>query len=187
MGYEVDVLEEAGISAEQLKKYNTVVLGIRALNTNERIGFVMPTLLEYVKNGGNLVIQYNTRHRVKTEVFSPYPIKLSRDRVTDEGAEVTFLLPDHEILNTPNKITKADFDGWVQERGLYFPSEWDEKYAALLSWHDEGEEAKTGSLLATEYGKGHFIYTGISFFRELPAGVPGAYRLLANIISYGNE
>ncbi|MBL4754290.1 MAG: LmbE family protein, partial [Flavobacteriales bacterium] len=187
MGYEVDVLEEEGISAEQLRKYSTVVLGIRALNTNERIGFVMPTLLDYVKNGGNLVIQYNTRHRVKTEIFSPYPIKLSRDRVTEEGAEVTFLLPDHAILNTPNKITKADFDGWVQERGLYFPSEWDEKYAALLSWHDEGEEAKTGSLLATEYGKGHFIYTGISFFRELPAGVPGAYRLLANIVSYGNE
>ena len=187
MGYQVDVLEEDDISAERLEKYSTVVLGIRALNTNERIGFIMPTLFEYVYGGGSLVIQYNTRHRVKTDKFSPYPMKLSRDRVTEEDAKVTFLLPDHPILNTPNKITNADFDGWVQERGLYFPNEWDEKYAAILSWHDVGEDAKEGSLLAAEYGKGHFIYTGISFFRELPAGVPGAYRLLANIISYGNE
>ena len=163
------------------------MLGIRALNTNDRIGFMIPALLEYVKAGGTFVIQYNTAHRLKTKDFGPYPIKLSRDRVTEEDAEVTFLAPDHAVLNTPNKITKADFDGWVQERGLYFPNEWDEKYTPILSWHDKDEDAKNGSLLVTTYGAGHFVYTGISFFRELPAGVPGAFRLLTNLISLGNE
>ncbi len=110
----------------------------------------------------------------KTEKFSPYPITLSRDRVTEEGAKVTFLKPDHPVLNSPNQITASDFEGWVQERGLYFPSEWSEDYDAILSWHDIGEEAKEGSLLVAEYGEGHYVYTGISFFRELPAGVPGA-------------
>jgi hypothetical protein len=156
------------------------------LNTNERIDFIMPALLDYAKAGGTLILQYNTKHRVKTDNFAPYPLKLSRDRVTEEDAEVTYLLPFHKILNSPNKITNADFDGWVQERGLYFPDEWDEKYDAVLGWNDKGEERKDGSLLVAEYGEGHYIYTGISFFRELPAGVPGAYRLLANIISYGN-
>ncbi len=128
-------------------------------------------------------MQYNTRHRLKIENLAPYSLKLSRDRVTQEDAEVTFLAPKHAVLNTPNKITKADFDGWVQERGLYFPGEWGSEFTPILSWHDEGEEAKTGSLLVAKYGKGNYIYTGISFFRELPAGVAGAFRLFANIIS----
>ena len=124
---------------------------------------------------------------MKTQDFGPYPIKLSRDRVTEEDSEVNFLLPKHPVLNSPNKITQEDFKHWVQERGLYFPNEWDEKYDAVLSWHDEGEEAKNGSLLVTKYGEGHYVYTGISFFRELPAGVSGAYRLLVNLIELGNE
>jgi hypothetical protein len=124
---------------------------------------------------------------MKTSNFAPFPLQLSRDRVTQEDAPVTFLMPDHPVLNRPNKLTKADFDGWVQERGLYFPDEWDEQYEAILRWNDTGENPKDGSLLIADYGKGHYIYTGISLFRELPAGVPGAYRLLANIVSYGNE
>jgi hypothetical protein len=143
----------------------------------------MEDLMQYTNDGGTLVMQYNTSHRLKTQEFSPYPMKLSRDRVTLESAEMRVLMPDHPVLNTPNKITNNDFEGWVQERGLYFPNEWDEKYAAVLSSNDPGEEAKEGSLLVTTYGKGRYVYTGLSFFREIPAGVPGAYRLLANIVS----
>jgi len=117
--------------------------------------------------------------------YSVYELNLSRDRVTVEGAEVRFLLPDHPVLNTPNKITAADFEDWVQERGLYFPNEWDEKYAAILSANDPNEPPRNGGLLVAEYGEGHFIYTGYSWFRELPAGVPGAYRVFANLISVG--
>jgi LmbE family N-acetylglucosaminyl deacetylase len=187
VGYVVDELSENEMEPEKMKQYDAIVLGIRALNTNDRIAFYMPKLLEYSKNGGTLIIQYNTSHRLNTEEFAPYPLKLSRDRVTEEDAEVTFLMPNHPVLNTPNKITQQDFKGWVQERGLYFPNEWDEKYDAILSWHDKGEDAKNGSLLVTKYGEGYFVYTGISFFRETPAGVPGAYRLLVNLISLGNE
>ena len=143
--------------------------------------------MEYVNQGGNLIVQYNTRHRMKTEDFGPYPITLSRDRVTEENSEVIFLDADHPVLNTPNKITQFDFTNWVQERGLYFPSEWDEKYTALISWHDVNEPPRDGALLVAPYGQGHYAYTGISFFRELPAGVPGAYRLLVNLIEMGNE
>jgi hypothetical protein len=144
-------------------------------------------LHNYVENGGTLIAQYNTSHRLKVENVGPYPIKLSRDRVTEEDAKVTIINPMHEILNYPNKITTADFNGWVQERGLYFPREWDNKYEKVLSMHDKNETAKKGSLLVTKHGKGNFIYTGLSFFRELPAGVPGAYRLFANMISIGKN
>ncbi|MGD1846651.1 MAG: PIG-L family deacetylase [Salibacteraceae bacterium] len=187
VGYQVDRLSEGDLSPANLKRYDAIVLGIRALNTDERMDFAMPALLAYAKAGGTLIVQYNTYFRLKTQNYSPFPIKISRDRVTEEDAKVTFLQPDHPVLNQPNKITAADFDGWVQERGLYFPSEWDEKYAALLSWHDVGEDAKEGSLLVAPYGEGYYVYTGISFFRQLPAGVPGAYRLLVNLISLGNE
>ncbi|MCB0410773.1 MAG: LmbE family protein, partial [Flavobacteriales bacterium] len=183
VGYEVTELSENDL--DNLKQFDAIVLGIRALNTNDRIDFYMPKLLAYCKNGGNLILQYNTSHRVNTENFAPYPLKLSRDRVTEEDAAVSFLKPEHPVLNTPNKITQKDFESWVQERGLYFPNEWDEQYDAILSWHDKGEEAKNGSLLVAKYGEGYYVYTGISFFRELPAGVPGAYRLLVNLISLG--
>jgi hypothetical protein len=166
---------------------DAVVVGIRAVNVNKRIGFIMPKILAYCEAGGTVVMQYNTRHRLKTDDFAPYKIKLSRERVTEEDAKVTILNPKHDVLNTPNKIATADFDGWVQERGLYFPNEWAPEYETILSWHDKGETAKEGSLLVAKHGKGHFVYTGISFFRELPAGVPGAYRLFVNLISLGNE
>lgn len=188
IGYEVEELSENDLELNNLTKYDAIVVGIRAVNVNDRFGFIAPKLLKYVEEGGTLVMQYNTRHRLKTDDFAPYALKLSRDRVTEEDAEVTFLMPEHEVLNVPNKITKSDFYFWVQERGLYFPNEWDkDKYDAILSWHDKGEEAKDGSLLIAKYGKGHYVYTGISFFRELPAAVPGAYRLFVNLISLGNE
>ncbi len=187
VGYSVDELSESDIQAENLAKYDAIITGIRLMNVDERIDFYMPELLKYTENGGTLVIQYNTRHRMKTKNFAPYPITLSRDRVTEEDAEVTFLAPKHPVLNSPNVITEEDFDGWVQERGLYFPSEWANEYEPILSWHDTGEEEKKGSLLVADYGEGKYIYTGISFFRELPAGVPGAYRLLVNLLSQGND
>lgn len=186
IGLEVVELEEGDISAEKLREFDAVLMGIRVLNTNERIEYIIPALLEYAKNGGTLVFQYNTAHALKTEHFAPYPLSLSRDRVTEENAEVQFLSPEHDVLNTPNKITQADFDAWVQERGLYFPDKWDDHYTPILSWHDSGEDPKNGALLLCKYGDGYFVYTGISFFRELPAGVPGAFRLLANILSLGN-
>jgi hypothetical protein len=185
VGYQVEILKEADL--DNIAKYDAIVLGIRALNTNERMDFIMPKLLEYVKNGGNLILQYNTNHRLETNNFSPYPLKLSRDRVTDETAEITFLAPEHAVLNSPNKITKADFDNWVQERGLYFPNEWSADFTPILACNDPGEKSLEGALLVAKYGKGNYIYTGLSFFRELPAGVPGAYRLLVNLISLGNE
>tara|TARA_R110001592_G_scaffold181716_2_gene424562 strand:+ start:200 stop:2689 length:2490 start_codon:yes stop_codon:yes gene_type:complete len=187
IGYKVDELTENNLDLANLLKYDAIVVGIRAVNVNDRFDYIASKFLAYVKNGGTLVYQYNTSHRLKTEEFAPYPLKLSRDRVTEEDAEVTFLKLEHAVLNSPNKITKADFEDWVQERGLYFPNEWDEKYDAILSWHDKDETAKDGSLLVAKYGKGYYVYTGISFFRELPAAVPGAYRLFVNLISLGNE
>ncbi|APD06945.1 hypothetical protein UJ101_01426 [Flavobacteriaceae bacterium UJ101] len=182
IGYQIDLLKEEHLTLENLKQYDAILTGIRFLNINERADFMMPKLLQYAKEGGNLIVQYNTNHSLKTKHIAPYPLTLSRDRVTEEKAIVQFLKPDHPVLNSPNKLTKKDFEGWVQERGLYFPNEWDQHYQAILSWHDKNETDKKGSLLITPYGKGHYIYTGISFFRELPAGVPGAYRLLVNMI-----
>ena len=184
IGYQVDLLEDEAITPKNLAQYDAVIAGVRAYNTNERMGFHHDALMEYVKNGGNYMVQYNTSFRLKSDEVGPYPLELSRDRVTVEEAEVSILAPEHPILQSPNKITEEDFKGWVQERGLYFPDAWDEKYTPLLSCHDPGEEALKGGLLATEYGKGTFIYTGYSWFRELPAGVPGAYRLFVNLISY---
>lgn len=187
VGYHVDLLTEADLEQENLKIYDAILTGIRFFNVDERSPYMAPKLLEYAKQGGNLIVQYNTRHRLKTEDVGPYPIVLSRERVTEENSEVRFLAADHPVLNTPNKITQADFNNWVQERGLYFPNEWDDKYTAILSWHDVNEPPRDGALLVAQYGEGHYAYTGISFFRELPAGVPGAYRLLVNLIEMGNE
>lgn len=185
IGYQVELLEDEDITAGNLKKYDAIMVGIRAYNTKKRMKFHQKTLLDYVRNGGNMVVQYNTSRRVVTADLGPYPLKLSRDRVTVEEAEMTFLNPEHPVLNKPNKLSKIDFMGWVQERGLYFPNQWDDKYEAIFSCHDPGETPKKGSLLIAKYGKGYYAYTGLSFFRELPAGVVGAYRLLANILSLG--
>ncbi|MEO0581926.1 MAG: PIG-L family deacetylase [Bacteroidota bacterium] len=187
MGYNVTQLADEDITLDNLNKYDAVIAGIRAYNRRKRLAFLQDIIFEYVEAGGTYVVQYNTTYDLSTKQPSPYPITLSRDRVSVEDAPVTFLKPDHPVLNTPNKITKEDFEGWVQERGLYFPAQWDEKFDAILSWHDFEETPKNGALLVAEYGKGHFVYTGISWFRELPAGVPGAFRLFANIISIGQE
>ena len=189
LGYEVWEMKNEEVTEANLKRVNAVVLGIRSLNTNERIGFIMPTLLNYVEKGGTLIEQYNTNNgfEMDKDKIAPYPITLSRDRVTEEKSEVRILKPDHPALNYPNKITAKDFEGWVQERGLYFPSAWSDKYDALLSMNDAGEPARNGSLLVGKFGEGHFVYTGLSFFRELPDGVPGAYKLFANLVSLSKQ
>jgi hypothetical protein len=183
MGYEVWEMKAEEVTSENLKRVDAVVLGVRALNVNERIKYFMPALMEYVRLGGTLVSQYNTNGRLPIENFAPFPIKLSRDRVTDEAAAVKILKPEHVLLNVPNRITEKDFEGWVQERGLYFPETWDSNYEALLSMNDTGETPKDGGLLVAKYGEGNYIYTGLSFFRHLPEGVPGAYKLFANMVS----
>ncbi|WP_350291706.1 PIG-L family deacetylase [uncultured Croceitalea sp.] len=189
IGYNVQLIDVASIQEGSLSKYDGIVLGIRAYNVVEELKFKQTYLLDYVKNGGNLIIQYNTagRWRNQFENIAPYPISISRDRVTNENAEVEIIAKRHSLINFPNTITKNDFDGWVQERGLYFPNEWSKEFTPILSMNDKGETPKTGSLLVAPYGKGNYIYTGLSFFRELPAGVSGAYKLFANMLSIGKE
>lgn len=187
IGYSVIELNENDITAENLQNFDAVILGIRAYNVSDRAKFYQEEIHKYVENGGTLIVQYNTSRRTKVKSVAPYNLKLSRDRVVEENAKVTLLNTNHEVLNYPNKITENDFDGWVQERGLYFPNEWAKEFTPLLSMHDKGEAPKNGSLLVANYGKGHFIYTGLSFFRELPAGVPGAYKLFANMLSIGKN
>lgn len=189
VGYQVTLLEDADINVENLKRFDAVVLGVRAYNTIDRMKVYQPRLLQYVKEGGTLVVQYNTTRRLKVPMdqIGPYPITLSRDRVTKEEAPVTFLAPKHPVLNYPNTITEKDFEGWVQERGLYFPNKWDEKYTPILAANDPTEPAREGGLLVANYGEGHYVYTGYSFFREFPAGVAGAYRLFANLLALGKQ
>ena len=182
VGYEVDMLTETDLAERDLSGYDAIVVGIRAYNAQDWLPRVNDKLLAYAKTGGTVVVQYNTSRRLDMAKYAPYPLKLSRKRVTVEEAPITFIDPDAEVLNEPNKLTAADFDGWVQERGLYFPEEWDEAYAPILESNDPGEEPLQGSLLVAEYGEGHYVYTGLSFFRELPAGVPGAYRLFVNLL-----
>jgi len=185
MGCNVKVLEAKDIETAALSQLDAIVVGIRAYNTKDDLKTHQAKLLEYVENGGTLVVQYNTNGKLMVDQVAPFPLKLSRNRVTDETAEMRFLLPDHPVLNTPNKLNVKDFEGWVQERGLYFPGEWDAAFKAPLSANDPEEKPSDGSLLVAQYGKGYYVYTGLSFFRELPAGVPGAYRLFANLISLG--
>ncbi|MCX2839299.1 PIG-L family deacetylase [Salinimicrobium sp. MT39] len=183
MGYKVELIDPKYISENNLAKFDAVVVGIRAYNTIDELRYRQPALFEYVKQGGNLILQYNTSRGLVTETLAPYELELSRDRVTNEAAEVTFLAPNHPVLNFPNKITSKDFEGWVQERGLYFPDKWGKEFTPILAMNDKDEAPTKGSLLVTPYGKGNFIYTGLSFFREFPAGVPGAFRLFANMLS----
>jgi hypothetical protein len=182
IGYTVKVLDGSDIKAENLKRFDAVVLGIRAYNTQDHIAAWQTELLAYVKAGGVVVVQYNTSD-LKTKEIGPASLELSRERVTDENAEIRILAPDHPVLNTPNKISADDFKGWVQERGLYFPTKWDAGWTPILSCNDPGEKPLDGGLLVAKSGSGYFIYTGYAFFRQLPAGVPGAYRLFANIVS----
>ncbi len=187
IGYSVMILKNADITPENLKHFDAVILGVRAYNTDADLKFKQKILHQYVANGGTMIVQYNTSFRLKVKNVAPYPLHLSHNRVTVENAKVSFLNPNSEILNYPNKITQADFDGWVQERGLYFPDKWDAHFTPILGMHDPGEPVRKGSLLVAKYKKGYFIYTGLSFFRELPAGVPGAFKLFANMISIGKN
>ncbi len=186
MGCTVKTLTDADLTPKNLRGFDAVVIGVRAFNVRTNLAAHLPGLFAYVEAGGTVVAQYNRPGRdLKTEQLAPYRLHLSGERVTDETAPVTFLAPDHPVLNTPNKITAADFDGWIQERGIYFPDEWDDHFTPILACNDPGEAPLKGGLLVAPYGKGHYIYTGLVFFRELPAGVPGAYRLFANLISLG--
>jgi hypothetical protein len=175
-------------TTEGLARFDAIVLGIRAYNTKEKLKFYNAKLLDYVKNGGTVIVQYNTNGRdLLLPDFGPFPLKLGRGRTTEEDTEIRVLKPDHPVLNSPNKITQKDFSGWVQERGLYFLSEWDAQYEAILSCNDVGEKKEDCGLVIGKHGKGYFVYTGYSFFRQMPAGVPGAYRLFANLLSLGKQ
>lgn len=189
IGYNVVTVDPSTIQEGSLAKFDAVVVGIRAYNIVDELKFKQRYLLDYVKGGGNLIVQYNTAGRWDKQFtnISPFNLKLSRDRVTDENSAVNILAKDHALVNFPNPIVAEDFNGWVQERGLYFPNEWDDAFTPILSMNDQGESPKKGSLLIAPYGKGNYIYTGLSFFRELPAGVSGAYKLFANMLSVGKE
>lgn len=185
IGYKVQKIDPTTIQAGSLTQFDAIVMGIRAYNVVDELKFKQRYLLDYVKEGGNLIVQYNTAGRNGLDManLAPYPLTISRDRVTDETSQVRILDKTHELVNYPNKITQNDFNGWVQERGLYFPDHWSDEFTPILAMNDEGEPALSGSLLVAAYGKGNYIYTGLSFFRELPAGVTGAYRLFANMLS----
>ncbi len=190
MDYDVTTLSGADLTPERLRAFDAVVVGVRAFNVRTDLAAGLPALFAYAENGGTVVEQYNTPNGLTNPRLAPYPLELSRDlpqqRVTDENAPVTLLAPGHPVFNVPNKITPADFGGWVQERGLNFPVTWDqEHFESLLACSDPGEAPLKSGLLVARYGKGYFVYTGLSFFRQLPAGVPGAYRLFANLVSLG--
>lgn len=185
-GLQVEVLQASDFaSAAKLARYDAIVTGVRAVNTQPNMRFWLPVLHQYVRQGGTLLVQYNTLQDLATERIGPYPFSLSTLRVTEEDAPVGLLNPQHRLLTYPNKISDADFKGWVQERGLYFPSTWDSHYEPLFEMHDQGENPLQGSTLYAPYGKGHFIYTSLSFFRQFPAGNAGAIRLFMNMLSIG--
>jgi len=183
IGYQVTRLTEKQVINEDLSAYDAIITGVRLYNISEQIGLMQPKLMSYVKAGGTVLVQYNVNGPLKITDLGPYPFKLTRDRVTEEDAKVTFLAPNHPALNFPNKITSKDFDGWIQELGLYFASDIDAHYIPVLGMHDTDERSSNGSLIVADYGKGKYVYTSLSFFRELPAGVPGAYRLFVNLIT----
>ncbi len=190
LGYEVTTLTGADLTPEKLAGLDAVVIGVRAFNERTDLADAFPGLMHWVEGGGTVIAQYNRPNNLKAPVLGPYPLSIEGPapllRVTDENAAVSFLSPEHPALNTPNKITPADFDGWVQERGTYFPSKWDEEhYTPVLAMSDPGEAPLKSSLLIARHGKGWYVYTGLTFFRQLPAGVPGAERLFANLVSLG--
>jgi LmbE family N-acetylglucosaminyl deacetylase len=185
LGYQVTLLSGKDLANGSLSRFDVVLAGIRAYNTRPELKANQKKLMEYVQNGGTYIVQYVTRRSVESEDLGPYPFNVSNDRVTVEEAPVEFLAPDQPLLNHPNKITARDFDGWVQERGLYFADTWDPRYTTALASNDPGEQPKAGGLLVAQYGRGYYVYTGYAFFRQLPAGVAGAYRLFVNMVSIG--
>jgi hypothetical protein len=188
VGMDVTLIPAENIANANLAQYQTIVLGIRAYDTQKDVAANNQKLLDFVAAGGTLIVQYNTGvGDFNSGHFTPYPAELSRARVTVEEAPVEILAPEDGVFHYPNTITAHDFDGWIQERGLYFMDKWDEHFKPLLSCHDPGEDAQKGGLLQAQYGKGIYIYTGYAFFRQLPAGVPGAVRLYVNLLSAGHE
>ena len=194
IGYEVTLISDEVLAAlpangATLARFDAIVVGVRAFNTNEKVRAAQPALMAYVQAGGTLVAQYNTNNWIAqlTTPIGPFPFEIGRDRVTDETAVPGFITPDQRLLSTPNHISDRDFAGWVQERGLYFAKSWDPRYQTVFTMSDPGEPALAGGLLWARHGKGVFIYTGLSFFRQLPAGVPGAFRLFANLLAAGQS
>ena len=183
VGLPIGSIDIESISQDELNKFDTILIGIRAFNVLESLKYKNKLLFDFAAQGGTLIVQYNTSRGLKTNEIAPYPIELSRKRVTDEESRVRILEPTHSAMNFPHKITAADFEGWIQERGLYFADNWDPRFTPLLGMNDSGEEETVGSLLVAKHGNGTVVYTGLSFFRELPEGVPGAYRLLINLLA----
>ncbi|MDZ7606537.1 MAG: hypothetical protein U5K79_13330 [Cyclobacteriaceae bacterium] len=183
LGYSVELINDLDFTEENLDAFDVIILGVRSLNTVGRLRNDLSKLFEFASRGGNLIVQYNTSQGLVNNQIMPYKLQLSRNRVTDENSEVRFLNPGHTVLQYPNKITKADFDGWIQERGLYFPDQWALEFQPIISMNDNGEAALDGGILVADYGNGKVIHTSLSWFRQLPAGVPGAYRIFVNLIS----
>jgi len=188
IGMDVTMISPQELAGGDLSRYGTIVLGIRAYDTRDDVRANNGRLLDYVKNGGTLMVQYNQQlTQFNDGKYPPYPARESRDRVTVEESPVDILEPQDSVFHYPNQITSKDFDGWVQERGLYFMDDWDSHFQPLLACHDPGEPPQKGGLLLAHYGKGIYIYNAYSFFRELPTGVPGAIRLYVNLLSAGHE
>jgi len=185
MGYQVDFLTEKDLTAANLKQYDVVMTGVRAYNTNEYWENAYPEIMKYIENGGNYVVQYNTASFLgpMKSSMSPYTLLVTRNRITKEEAKPNFLQPNHVLFNKPNKISEADFADWIQERSIYTAETNDPHFEFPLGFSDPNESENKGNIAVTKYGKGQFIYTGLVFFREIPAGVPGAYRLLANLLA----
>jgi hypothetical protein len=183
----VTLLSADDLKTGDLSRFDAIVTGVRAYTVRPDLRANRQRLMDYVRNGGTLVVQYDAIQTDDTFGLAPYPFKVSRDRVSVEEAPVTLLLPGHPLLRLPNKITDADFKGWVQERGLYFARDWDKRYEAPLASADPGEKPSAGGLLFAHFGKGVYIFTAYSWFRQLPAGVPGAYRIFANLLSAGQS
>ncbi|MGC4037024.1 MAG: PIG-L family deacetylase [Chitinophagaceae bacterium] len=189
MGYEVTILGDKELSKNNLQQFDAIIAGVRAYNTDEWLNNHYDALMKYVNDGGNLIAQYNTSTQIGPirAKMGPYNFDITRTRVTDENAIVKFLNPEDSVLNFPNKITADDFKDWVQERSIYHAANWDKNFRTVFSMNDPGETADEGSLIIAKYGKGYFTYTGLVFYRELPAGIPGAYRLLANLIALNRK
>jgi hypothetical protein len=189
MGYDVAILGDKELSRNNLQQYDAIITGVRAYNTDAWLSNYYDKLMKYVNDGGNLIVQYNRNTNAgPLPKMGPYKFDISGNRITDENAEVKFVNPNHSVLHYPNEITQEDFKGWTQERSIYHATNFDRpNFETVFSMHDPGENDDEGSLIIAKYGKGTFVYTGLVFFRELPAGVPGAYRLMANLIALNKQ
>jgi hypothetical protein len=189
VGAQVELVSDAALLDSDLSRFSAIVLGVRAYNTRDVLPRVHARLTKYVEQGGTLVVQYVTRSTISPldAPVGPYPLDIGRGRVTDERAEMRPIDPKQRVLHVPNEIGAQDFEGWVQERGLYFGEKWDDRYHPIFEIADPGEPAQRGALLIANVGRGRYVYTGLAFFRQLPAGVPGAYRLFSNLLARAHE